>query len=120
MFIIIGTGIGATISVPVSNNLLSSQIEQIKSQSNTQEMNFGRPVGQGSDRQNRQFGGNMMSMFAGDQTEVNYLDKINATINLSIVGQLIGIGIILTLISSLAAVVFVMRYEPLKILANRT
>ena len=120
LFIIIGTGIGATISVPVSNNLLSSQIEQIKSQSNTQEMNFGRPVGQGSDRQNRQFGGNMMSMFAGDQTEVNYLDKINATINLSIVGQLIGIGIILTLISSLAAVVFVMRYEPLKILANRT
>lgn len=64
-------------------------------------------------------GGTMMSVF-GDTAEVSYLDQINATINLPIIGQLILIGIILTIISSLAAVIFVLRYEPLKILANRT
>ena len=126
LFIIIGAGVGAAVSVPVSNNLLSSQIEQIETQTNDQDMNFGRPGGQNGsrpqfmqgDRENP--GGGMMNIFGGDQSEVNYLDKINATINFSILIQLIGIGIILTLVSSLTAIIFVLRYEPLKILANRT
>ena len=33
--------------------------------------------------------------------------------------QLIGVGVLLTLVSSLSAVLFIMRYEPLKILTNR-
>jgi len=115
--IIIGSGVGAMASIPVSNNLLSAQIEQTQSQTENQDMNFGRTGG----RQNWQGGGPMMSIFGTDnQVDLNYLDQINATVSFSILGQLIGIGIILTLISSLAAVVFVMRYEPLKILANRT
>ena len=50
----------------------------------------------------------------------NYLSEVNATVNLSVVGQLVLIGIALTLFSSLAAVIFVMRYEPLQILADRS
>jgi len=132
LFIIVGAGIGAAISVPVSNNLLSSQIKQMETQTTNQDTNFGRQSGQ--NRQNGrnanppQFmqggfgnpGGSMLDVFGGDQSKVNYLDKINATVNFSILVEMIGIGIILTLISSLAAVIFVMRYEPLKILANRT
>lgn len=126
LFIIIGAGIGAAVSVPVSNNLLASQIEQMQTQTNNQDINFGRPGGQ--DQNRPQFtpggmgnpGGGMMNVFGDDQAQVNYLDKINATINFSILLQLIVIGVVLTLISSLAAIIFVMRYEPLKILANRS
>ncbi len=32
---------------------------------------------------------------------------------------MLGIGVLLTLISGMVSILFVMRYEPLKILANR-
>ncbi len=120
--IVVGAGVGAAVSVPVSNNLLSVQIEQMQSQEANQETNFGRvPGGMTGGRQNIEGGRNsMLDIFRGNRADVNYLDQINATVNFSILVQLIIIGIILTLISSFAAVVFVMRYEPLEILANRT
>ena len=54
------------------------------------------------------------------QSAVNYIDSINATVNLKVVGQLVLVGVLLTIISSLVAIVFVMRYEPLQILADRS
>lgn len=51
---------------------------------------------------------------------VDYVSEINATVNLAVVGQLILIGLGLTLISALVGIVFVMRYEPLQILADRS
>lgn len=113
--IVLGSGIGAAVSVPVSNNLLQAQIESQESSANTQNQNFGRPGGQGGPE-----GGNMSIMGPGTTTDVAYVDQINATTNITILLQMIGIGIILTIISSAAAVVFVLRYEPLKILANRS
>ena len=51
---------------------------------------------------------------------VDYVSEINATVNLAVVSQLILIGLGLTLISALVGIVFVMRYEPLQILADRS
>lgn len=51
---------------------------------------------------------------------VNYVSSVNATVSLKVVGQLLLIGLGLTLIAALVAVVFVMRYEPLQILADRS
>ena len=137
--IVIGAGAGAAASVPVANYLLSDRIEQVQEtdalakqqeEEAAQNQNDGRFPGgmpnftQGQDGNLRSWMGSantddtdIMSTYLQDQ---GYLDKINATFNFSILGQLIGIGLILTIISSLAAVVFVMRYEPLKILANRS
>ena len=39
--------------------------------------------------------------------------------NLTVVLQMIGIGLLLTLVASAASVMFIMRYDPLKILSNR-
>lgn len=115
--VIIGTGIGAAASVPVSNNLLALQISSQEAAQNSQQENFGRPGGGGQDgMQVRGSGG----IFGNSTNAVEYLDNIDATISIEILGQLIGIGILLTILSSLAGVVFVLRYEPLKILANRT
>jgi putative ABC transport system permease protein len=115
--VVIGTGIGAVASVPVSNSLLASQVEAQESEQTTRQQNFGRPGG-GEDR--GMFVGNGGGMFGQANNAVEYLNTINATINLEILLQLVGIGILLTIISSLAGVVFVLRYEPLKILANRS
>ena len=129
--IIIGAGVGSVVSVPVANNLLSAQIEQEHLLENETERNFGRPdggvriEGNGRGDGNTSFVGGgparMMSVFNPETTqEVTYLDKINATVYPLILFRLILIGIGLTIVSSLAAVIFVMRYEPLKILANRS
>ena len=48
------------------------------------------------------------------------VSSINATVNLAVVGQLLLVGIGLTLVAALVAVIFVLRYEPLQILADRS
>ena len=57
--------------------------------------------------------GDMMN----DATE--YISEIDNAMNLTVVFQMLGVGILLTLIASAASVLFIMRYDPLKILANR-
>ncbi len=49
-----------------------------------------------------------------------YLDTIDATVNLSVVGQMVLIGLVLTIVSALAGMVSIIRYEPLQILADRS
>lgn len=114
--ILVGVGIGAVVSVPITNNLLASQVEQQQAQNSAQNTNFGRPSTGGTQSTGQTtIGGKTQNNVA-----VSYLTQVNATIDFTIVLQLIGIGMVLTIISSLAAVVFVLRYEPLKILANRS
>jgi putative ABC transport system permease protein len=120
--IIVGAGVGAAVSVPVSNSLLASQIEQIQSRQGNQNQAFGRDrqAGGGQMFSPATGGGqqNLMSVF-GSQN-VSYMDTINATVNMFVLGQMVLIGIVLTIIASFAAIIFVLRYEPLKILANRS
>jgi len=116
--VVIGTGIGAVISVPVANNLLSAQIESTESAQASQEQNFGRDA-TGGGSGNRM---SMISILGGTQNNaaVEYIDTVNATVSFGILCQLIGIGVLLTIFSSLAGIVFVLRYDPLKILASRS
>jgi len=50
---------------------------------------------------------------------VDYITEVNSAMNLTVVFQMLGVGLLLTLVASLASVLFIMRYDPLKILANR-
>jgi len=50
---------------------------------------------------------------------VDYITEVDSAMNLTVVFQMIGVGLLLTLIASAASVMFIMRYDPLKILANR-
>ena len=62
-----------------------------------------------------------MSVMKQDKNEYkNYVDKINAIINIKTIGELVVIGVVLTFISSSISMVFIARYSPLKILINRT
>lgn len=147
----LGAGIGAAASVPVSNQLLSSQVEQQQSQQASQREQFGRDMqGAGADGassstdsqkegsskstdSSKSDSGATGSSDSSDNAKqpqggpggmmdraANYVSSINATVNLAVVGQLLLVGLGLTLIAALVAVVFVLRYEPLQILADRS
>lgn len=107
--VIIGVGIGAVGSIPVTNALLSGQVESQNSQQTQMNENFGRPGNFGG----RMPGGNM---FGG---AADYITEVNSAMNLTVVLQMFGVGLLLTLVSSMVSVSFIMRYDPLKILANR-
>ena len=62
------------------------------------------------------FGGFMGNI---KDTAQNYISEVSYATNFTVILQLIGVGVLLTFVSSLAAVLFIMRYEPLKILTNR-
>ena len=128
--VILGAGIGAVSSVPVTNTLLEGQVESQNSQQSQMEENFGRPGDFGGGFP----GGNMGEMPSdlpddigggknpfGDMFEgaANYITEVDSAMNLTVVFQMIGVGLLLTLVASAASVLFIMRYDPLKILANR-
>ena len=130
--VIIGAGIGAVSSVPVTNALLAGQVESQNNQQNQMDKNFGRPGNMPGNMGEMPSGvpGNMPSdmsdmgggknpfgeMFGG---AANYITEVDSAMNLTVVFQMIGVGLLLTLIASAASVLFIMRYDPLKILANR-
>ncbi len=122
--LIIGIGIGASVSVPTADKLLASQITSQQTQSSQRDMNFGRqPSGNlntpsvqkgSSDSVSNGAGGILRNRFT------NYITEINAATDISVVLNLLGIGILLTIAASSAAIIFVLRYEPLKILSERS
>ena len=132
--VILGAGIGAVSSVPVTNALLEGQVESQNSQQSQMEQNFGRPGDFGGGFP----GGNMGGMPGGMPSDLpddigggknpfggmfegaaNYITEVDSAMNLTVVFQMIGVGLLLTLVASAASVLFIMRYDPLKILANR-
>ena len=122
--ILIGTGIGAATSVPITNKLLESQVQQQESSSNQTQSNFGRQQsGQQGGQQGGpggQMGGQGTFSKGGDITgPVNYIDSVSYAVDGVVVLQMVGIGILLSIISSLIAIIFIMRYQPLKILTER-
>lgn len=119
--IIIGTALGSVLTVPIANSMLASEISSQESENSKVNQNFGFSTGAGQ-RGGVSMGGQLgdiRNTFSGN-SNVNYVDKINAIIDINTVLELIGIGIILTLISSCISMISISRYTPLKILSNRT
>ena len=107
--LVIGAGIGAVSSVPVTNTLLASQIEAQSSNMMQTEASFGRPAGN-------------MGMIGGRgqvTAAVDYISNVTSATDFTVLMQLSGIGIVLTLVASTVSIIFITRYEPLKILSNR-
>lgn len=107
----IGTAIGAAVSVPVTNTLLSGQIEKNEQSNASVSENFGFDPGQSA--------GERIARPDGSPA-ASYVNSVSSATNLTVILQLVGVGILLTIISSLAALISIMRYEPLKILSSRS
>ncbi|MEF9935590.1 MAG: FtsX-like permease family protein [Clostridium sp.] len=103
--IVIGTGIGLTAAPKITSNLLSAQVQSQQEQKQDIENNFGR-------------GGNKMPPNS-IENKVEYIEEINTSADIGVIIKILQIGVGLILISGSAAIVFILRYEPLKILSNR-
>ncbi len=125
--VFIGALVGAVSSVPITNALLKEQTESQSNRQNQPEQSFGRPGSMGG-----MVGGDMPADIpngvGGDRNgpfgdmlngAADYITEVHSAMNLTVVVQLLGIGLLLTLLTSAASVMFIMRYDPLKILANR-
>ena len=119
--LIFGAIVGSFASVPVANKLLANEINNQSSQVENISKNFGMPP---------QMGENNRSSESSDKqpdfknmnfgvAKVNQVDKIDAVVDYKVLLQLLGIGILLTLISSLASMIAIARFSPLTILKER-
>lgn len=133
--VVIGAGIGAVSSVPITNALLQNQIESGETAEQQTEQSFGRgemskggmdggetpdmPDG-GSAPDMPEQGGSKGGMFGNmRENTANYISEINSATDFTVLWQLLLIGVVLSLIAGAVSVIFIMRYDPLKILANR-
>ncbi len=129
--VIIGVGIGAVSAVPVTNALLENQIASTENESKQVEQNMGRGNMPGAPDMPEMGGGGFGGMQPPDSDRfegienifgkeaANYVSEINSAMNLTVVLQMLGIAVLLTVVAGAVSMLFVMRYEPLKILANR-
>lgn len=114
--IIIGTVIGSLITVPVSNKLLENEIESTQTESEDIASNFGMQGNKGKMGMMQGGKGDIRETFAGN----NYVDKLNAVVDVKTICELVLIGVVLTICSSAISMVFISRYSPLKILSSRS
>ena len=110
----LGAGVGATMSKSVSNSLLSNEIESSTASAEEMRDNFGGEKGGMS-------GGNMpnMKQMAGVPSVQAY-DSIDAVVNITVILELLAIGLSLVLVSSVASMISIQRFSPLTILKERS
>ena len=113
IFLILGTILGSVISVPTANMLLKNEIESSSNESQNINKNFGGNMMPGN--------GDMKTMPGMNNSQnIQKIENINAVVDFSVVVKLIGIGILLTIISSIASMICIQRFSPLTILKERS
>ena len=133
--LLIGAGIGSYASVPVANNLLKNEIETANSKYENINNNFGRPdnmpgfPGGNSTGENNK--GKTKTTDSKENAKemkgpsfgiarVEQVDNINAVVDVKVLAELLGIGLLLTIIGSLASMIAISRFSPLTILKERS
>lgn len=132
--VILGAGIGAVSSVPITNTLLENQTEGQSQRQAEIDKGFGRPGNMGGELGNMGYlgdvgggtgdpsegsdskGGMLGNMMGG---AADYITRVDSAMDLTVALQMLGVGLLLTVVASIASVAFIMRYDPLRILANR-
>lgn len=143
--LLMGAGIGSFTSVPVANSLLANEISNANSKYENINSNFGHRGSSSStqkeenaettDESSKNEESNTEST-TSDKTEISsskerkqpsfgiamveQVDDINAVVNLKVLAELLGIGLLLTLIGSLASMIAISRFSPLTILKERS
>ena len=114
--LLLGGIIGGTMSKSVSNSLLSSEIKNSESKRENIKNNFGGPSG----KFNFTNGGPSMNIGKKGTPNVSAYTSIDAVVSIGVLLELLGIGLVLILISSLASMISIQRFTPLTILKERS
>ena len=112
----LGAGIGATMSKGVSNSILSSEIKSSETSSEKVRNNFGGPGGNFDFKE----GGPAMNFGNKGTPNIQAYDSIDAVVSIKVILELLGIGLILILLSSISAMISIQRFTPLTILKERS
>ena len=86
--------------------LLANEIESSQGEQEEMSNNFGKP--------------GRMDMQFNKGGKVQAIQNMEAVVDFTVVIQLLGIGLLLTLISSLASMISIQRFSPLTILKERS
>lgn len=111
---IMGSGLGAVTSVPITNTLLENQISSTNSMRETKEQNFSRqetPPSNDSSKPQK------MDKFNNQPLE--NVTTVSEAMNFNVLLEVGAIAFLLVIISNGAALLCVMRYDPSSILSNR-
>lgn len=111
---IMGSGLGAVTSVPITNTLLESQISSTNSMRETKEQNFSRqqtPPNNDSSKQPQ--------MNESNNQPLEKVTTVSEAMNFNVLLEVGAIAFLLVIISNGAALLCVMRYDPSSILSNR-
>ena len=116
--LIIGTSLGTILSQPVTNKMLASEIKSYKETTTNTEKNFGgNGFSKPSGNVNSQANGGPGSV---NKSTTNYVKSLKVKIDAVTLLELFGISILLTSTSALVASLVINKYNPNKILQNRT
>ena len=108
--LLIGSFLGSLASIPVSNHLLESEISSSKEQRENINNNFSKPMENNDNRLNHING----------ITNIEAFNSIDAVVDLKVLGELLVIGIGLTLVSSISSMISIQKFSPLTILKERS
>ena len=131
--LLLGAGIGSFTSVPIANSLLANEIENANSKYNNINSNFGRGMPneetKREEENNNEDTEEKQEIKEDDSNKqepnfgiarVSQIDNIEAVVDIKVLAELLGIGVLLTLIGSLASMVAISRFSPLTILKERS
>ena len=110
--LVFGMGSGMIVAQPLSDNLLSRQVETVANDENPQgnQMGGARIISGG---------GSGLSLFGVGDEEVEVIDALTLNFNVRTLAEIIGIALMLTTVASLASISRINKYEPIKILMER-
>ena len=137
--LIIGAGIGSLTSVKTANYLLANEIENATESmkninNNFGGINFNRREPNEKDKvevseneaeasleeENKKSDVNAKNIKVQGVANINPIQNMNAVVDFKVILQLLGIGLLLTLISSVSAMISISRFSPLTILKERS
>ena len=101
----LGAFIGSKLSVNVANNLLQNEINNSK----VEYQNV-----------NKNFGGRDIDFNKIGIANIEQIDKIDAIVDIKVLFELLGIGLLLTIISGISSLIAIARFQPLQILKERS
>ena len=133
----VGATIGSFVSVPISNELLSEEISNSQSEYDDISKNFGinRPPEEEAKEESeteetkeenetteevKEETSKEQIKYDFNITNIEEINRIDAVVDFKVLVELLGIGIALTLLSSLASMIAISRFSPLTILKERS
>ena len=113
--LILGLSVGVAVAQPVSDMLLENQLNQLESQNNNMAYGpmGGIRTGQGVAMMGARLGG-------PGSTPAEALKSMDVSMSAATIGEIILVSLLLAVFASVAGITHITRYEPIKILSERT